>query len=166
MKGIKRVLVCVDMSDYSIMTIDCAVTLVRGLKAEIILLNVINTRDVDAVRTVSPYFPSDFSVDAYIEQIKGERQKKIREMIKEHFAVDQLQMSVQIEVGIPFEVILRAVDREKADLVVLANKGKSNLVGTLHGSNGERVFRHSPVPVLSVRTRERFSRNRQARGVR
>ena len=42
-------------------------------------------------------------------------------------------------------------EEEKVDLVVIASKGRSNLIGTLHGSNAENVFRRSLVPVLCVR---------------
>lgn len=160
MKDINKAMACVDLSDYSKMTVEHALALVRGLKAEILLFNVINSKDIEAVKTVSQYFPENENVENYIERVKVERHQKIQEMIGEHFPADKPQMSILIHVGIPFEAILRTIDKEKIDLVVIANKGKSNLVGTLHGSNGEKVFRHSPVPVLSVRTRERFSRNR------
>ncbi len=160
MKGIKRVMVCVDLSDYSIMTIEYALALVRGLKTEILLFHVINSRDVDAVRTVSPYFPGTLSAESYIERVKTERHREIKEMIEQHFFADKPQMSILMHVGTPFDAILKAIKTENIDLVIIANKGKSNLIGTLHGSNAEKVFRHSPVPVLSVRSRERFGRNR------
>ncbi len=160
MKDIKRVMACVDLSDYSKMTIEHALAVVRGLKTEILLFNVINSRDVDAVRTVSPFCPGSFTVESYIEKVTTERKRKILEMIDHYFPSHKLQMSILIQVGIPFETIIKAIEKEKIDLVVLGNKGKSNLAGTLHGSNGEKVFRHSPVPVVSARDREIFSRHR------
>ena len=160
MTDINKVMACVDFSEYSIMTIEHALALVQGLQAEILLFNVINRRDVDAVRTVTPYFPGNFTVEGYIERAKKERYDRLQEMIAEHFHTNKSQMRIRIEVGIPYETILKAIKEEEIDLVVIANKGKSNLIGTLHGSNAEKVFRHSPVPVLSARDRKRFSRNR------
>ena len=160
MKDIKKVMVCVDLSDYSKMTIELALAVVRGLKTDILLFNVINSRDVDAVKIVSPFCPGSFTVQSYIEKAKTERTRKLLEMIEQYFSSHRFQMSILIQVGIPFETIIKAIGNEKIDLVVLGNKGKSNLVGTLHGSNGEKVFRHSPVPVVSVRDREKFSRHR------
>ncbi len=160
MKEINRVMACVDLSDYSIMTIEYTLALVRGLKTEILLFHVINSRDVHAVRTVSPYFPGEFNEEIYIERARSERQQEIKEIIETHFPTDKPQMRILIQVGTPYDAILKAIVREKVDLVVIANKGKSNLIGTLHGSNAEKVFRHSPVPVLSARNRERFGRNR------
>ena len=156
MSEIKKVLACVDFSEYSKMTMEKAVEVVKGLPAEIILLNVINNRDLDAIRVVSPYFPGGFTVESFIEKASTERRQQIIEMIDQFFPDEKHRMRIVIHVGVPYEAILKAIDEEKIDLVVLASKGRSNLIGTLHGSNAEKVFRHSPVPVLSVRGRETF----------
>ena len=160
MKDINRVLACLDLSDYSKMIVEFALEIVKGLQSEILLLNVINDKDIDAVKTLIPHFPGGFSVEKYIERIKAERHNTIQEMIDRHFAEAKNQMKILIHVGIPFDAILRAIETENIDLVVIASKGKSNLIGTLHGSNAEKVFRHSPVPVLSVRSRDKFGQNR------
>lgn len=156
MKDINRVLTCVDLSDYSKMIVEYALDFVRGLNTEILLFNVVNEIDIDAANTLSPHFPGGFNVENYIERIKAERHMLITEMIDRHFKEEKLQMKILIHVGIPFEAILKAIETENIDLVVIASKGKSNLIGTLHGSNAEKVFRHSTVPVLSVRSREKF----------
>jgi nucleotide-binding universal stress UspA family protein len=148
------------MSDYSRMIIEYALEFVRGLNTEILLFNVINEIDIDAVNTLSPHFPGGFNVESYIERIKAERQRWIEEILERHFKEEKLQMKILIHVGIPFDAIIKAIETEKVDLVVIASKGKSNLIGTLHGSNAEKVFRHSPVPVLSVRSREKFGQHR------
>jgi len=160
MKNINRVLTCVDLSDYSKMIIEYALEFVRGLNTEILLFNVINEIDIDAVNTLSPHFPGGLNVESYIESIKAERHMLINEMIDRHFKEEKLQMKILIHVGIPYDAILKAIETEEVNLVVIASKGKSNLIGTLHGSNAEKVFRHSPVPVLSVRNREKFGQQR------
>lgn len=159
MKEINKVMACIDLSDYSKMTVEYTLAIVRGLKAEILLFNVINNRDIDSLETASPHFPKEFNVDSYIARVKAERHQLIQEMLDKHFLKDKERMKIVIHVGIPFDAILKAIERENIDLVVIASKGKSNLLGTLYGSNAEKVFRHSPVPVLSVRSRERFSRS-------
>lgn len=151
---------CVDLSDYSEMTIEHAVAAIRGLQSELLLLNVINSRDIEYLNDASAHYSGKFDVEKYIERVKTERHQEINEMIEKKFPADKAKMRILINIGIPFDAILKAIVTENVDLVVIASKGRSNLLGTLFGSNAEKVFRHSPVPVLSVRSRERFSRNR------
>lgn len=160
MKKIEKILACVDLSDYSKMTLDHAIALARGFMTEIVVFNVINVRDIDAVRTASQYYPEKIDVESYIKQAKEDRYRQIYEMLKDQYADDMTRMNIVIQVGIPFEAILRAIDSENADLVVIGNKGKGNVLGTLFGTNAEKVFRHSPIPVMSVRDRAQFSRHR------
>jgi nucleotide-binding universal stress UspA family protein len=54
-------------------------------------------------------------------------------------------------IGIPCEEILDVARTEKADLLVIGSKGKSNIAGLLFGSTAERILRNSRVPVLTVR---------------
>jgi nucleotide-binding universal stress UspA family protein len=159
MTKIQKALVCIDLSDYSKMTMDYALSVARGFMTELVLLNVINNRDVYAVTSVSLYYPEKFDVELYLKKVKADRRKQIREMMQEHFPSDMNQMNILIRVGVPFQEIIKVIEEEKIDLVILGNKGKGNLLGTLFGSNAEKVFRHSPVPVLSVRDRARFGRN-------
>ncbi|MFT5701776.1 MAG: nucleotide-binding universal stress UspA family protein [Desulforhopalus sp.] len=163
MKEIKKVMACVDLSDYTILTVKHALALVKGLDAEILLFNVVNNKDLDVMRLANPYLPGGISVESYVEQAKVSRRKKLQQMLADNFPDNKLKMTIKIRVGRPYEEILKAVDTENVDAVVLGNKGKSNLLGTLHGSNGEKVFRHSPVPVLSARNRELFVQNQKNR---
>ena len=60
-------------------------------------------------------------------------------------------MRIEIVEGVPFEEILKCIDVERVDLVIMGNKGRSNLASTLFGSTAEKVFKYSNVPVVSVR---------------
>ena len=82
----------------------------------------------------------------------------MKAIIKENFFDEKSRMSMKIDVGIPFESILKAVETEDIDLVVMANKGRGNISRVLFGSAAEKVFRHSPVPVVSVRDKNKLKR--------
>ena len=155
MNKIKKILACVDFSQYSLMTLEYAVELAKRFQTEIVVFNVINQRDINGIEMVSGYFPGYFSSEINAEDLVGKLKKdrlgKIKIMIKESFFNEKSMMSIKIDMGVPFECILKAVETEDIDLIVMANKGRGNISRVLFGSAAEKVFRHSPVPVISVR---------------
>ncbi len=60
----------------------------------------------------------------------------------------------RLEVGAPFEEIVKAAEEEHADMIVMGTHGRSGLNRLLLGSVAERVIRLAPCPVLTVRQRE------------
>ena len=158
MNKINKILACIDFSQYSLMTLEYAVELAKGTGKQIIVFNVINQQDLDSIERVRSYFTGKINVDDYVKEIRKDRQKKIKTMIKEKFFDEKSMMSLKIDTGIPFECILKAINEEEVDLVVMANKGRGNISKILFGSAAEKVFRHSPVPVVSVRDKNKFKR--------
>jgi nucleotide-binding universal stress UspA family protein len=156
MKKINTILACVDFSEYTRMTLESAVAIARGSQARIVAFNVINQRDVASVGMVSQYYPDRLNVDDYVRDVKKERHEKLNRLINSDLAEYKDKMTLIIDVGIPWESIIQAAGKNKADLIVMANKGRGNLSRVLFGSMAEKVFRHSPIPVVSVRDPETF----------
>lgn len=156
---IKKIIACVDLSEHSKETLSYALSLARGFEAEVVIFTVINSRDVEAVRKASQFYPNLINVENYVESIKNNRHEQIEKMLQVDFAPEKVKVSILVSVGVPFVEILEAIKREEIDMVVLGAKGRTNAVGPFFGSNAEKVFRHSPVPVVSVRNRERIDRN-------
>lgn len=159
MKKIARILTCLDFSDYSLETLEYAVALAPR-EAKIVVISVINSRDLAAVQSVRAHFPDPNIVEKFIEGNREARQEELRKMIDEHFREIADRFTSIISVGVPFEEILTTIERENIDLVVMGSKGRGNIARTLFGSNAEKVFRHSPVPVLSVRHGQHVGRKR------
>ncbi len=150
-KKIDKIMACVDFSDYTPMVLEYAVELAMDSKAEILVYNVINQRDVSMVGAVSKYAPDKISVQGYVDELVKDRQKVMAKMINDRFMDEKPRMHFQIDVGIPYQEILKKIDTEAIDLVVMANLGRGNIERMFFGSAAEKVFRHSPVPVVSVR---------------
>ncbi len=159
MKKIKKILACVDLSEYSTMTLEYACEIAKGTDAEILVLNVINEKDVYAVEMAARIYPVNEDLKTYVKQMTVIRNEDLRSLIKERFFEEKSRMTLKIEVGIPYETIIETAENENADLVVMANKGRGNLSKVLFGSAAEKVFRHCKVPVLSVRSKDKFTRN-------
>jgi nucleotide-binding universal stress UspA family protein len=105
---------------------------------------------------VSQYYPDRLDVETYVQDLKKERLEKLTQLIDSQFSDDKQRMTLNIEVGYPWESIVQAAKTHGADLIVMANKGRGNLARVLFGSAAEKVFRHSSVPVVSVRDPDTF----------
>ena len=158
MKEIKKILACVDLSEYSKLTMDYAVALAKSFMTDLTVLNVINIRDVEAIRTVSIHFPQEIDITNYVDRTKKERIHQLQAMIDKDFSADKKRIHTFIKTGHPFRTIMDIIEKEDFDLVVIGNKGRGNIAGTLFGHNAEKIIRHSKVPVLSVRENHKSNR--------
>jgi len=155
---IKKILACIDFSEYSLMTLEYAMEIAKGTGAEVVVFNVINQRDINSVEMVSNHYPDRIIAEEYVKDLKKYRLGKIKTIIKENFFDEKSMMSIKIDTGVSFECILEALETEDVDLIVMSNKGRGNISRVLFGSVAEKVFRHSLVPVISVRDKRKFKR--------
>ena len=152
MDSIKRILAAVDFSVYSSHILEYAAWVAEQTSAEIIAVSVINKRLMESVEKVfNDQHPGMFSRKKYLNDEISRRTKSLDELIKESVP-GHIKTSVVIVDGVPFEEIIAAVIHQKADLLVIAPKGRTNLPDRLFGTTSEKVFRHSPIPVLSLNT--------------
>lgn len=149
MDAINKVLVAVGFTEYTASLLNYAVRIAESLGAELIVANIINVRDVEAVGTIAAM---GYEVDSehYVSGVEKDRRQALNRMLeKNSFPADKLH--TVFKVGHPVEELLKIAVNEKADLMVMGIKGRSDLEHILMGSVAEKVFRRSPIPILSYR---------------
>jgi nucleotide-binding universal stress UspA family protein len=108
-----------------------------------------------ALHVVVPFTPvTDIppaGVAAYIspdELVSGAR-RQLTKMVEK--AVPQLdgRVDMKVEIGDPYQRIMQAA--RGMDVIVMSTAGRTGLSHLLIGSVTEKVVRHSPIPVLTLR---------------
>lgn len=102
--------------------------------------------DAAAARAAHPIFQSQAEASVCAD-LEDELRPDVQELAAEGFEVTS-----EIRFGTPAREILDFVNHESIDLVAMATHGRSGLSRLVLGSVAEAVLRHTPVPVLLVRS--------------
>ena len=150
---ISKIGVAIDFSGYSKDTLAYAVETANLTRARIVLINIINQKEMDAMeKAVNAEHPNQFDPAKFLGEEIDRRKMKLRTLIKGIPAMDDMPVKIRISHGAPHVEILEIVRRENADFLVFGPKGRTNFKEFLFGSVAEKLFRHSPMPVMSVRS--------------
>jgi len=151
--NISKIVVAIDFSSYSRSTLEYAVETATLTQARMVLVNIINQKQIDAMeKAVNADHPNRFDLGKFLSEEMDRRKMKLKTLIKGIPAMDDLPVKIRIGHGVPHVEILEAVKRENGDFLVFGPKGRTDLKGFLFGSVAEKLYRHSPVPVMSIRT--------------
>ncbi len=167
MKDIKTLMVALAFSKYAQETFDYAAILAQNLDADLFIASVINIKDVEAVRKITA-MGYDVDGEHYAQGIKDERKQQLKQILETSpYQSDQIR--IVFKIGHPIDELLRLIIEENVDMVVMGLKGRTDLEHVLVGSVAEKLFRKSPVPVVShrdkksaERLRRRFLRTKEA----
>jgi nucleotide-binding universal stress UspA family protein len=142
---LQRILVPLDFSPASRRAVRFAREWAGRFGSEIVLLHVIEPINAVAAFGPDPIVPL-LPMGELRDQARAEIEKIAREELPE-----PAKVSVQLRDGTPFDQIAIAARELGVDLIIIATHGRTGLAHVLMGSTAERVVRHAPCPVLTLR---------------
>lgn len=141
----KHILVPIDFSECSFLALDYAVALAREFKSKITLLHVVEP---------AVYQENYFGVTPPM----GETNQTLVEAGRERLASlanirsePGQQIEILVRIGRAHSEIADTGSAIGAELIVVGTHGLTGVAHLLMGSTAERVVRHAPCPVLTVR---------------
>lgn len=144
MKEIRKILFPCDLTENLSKILPYVLSISEKYNSMIYLLHVVQ----DLQRWGNVYIPHG-SMDTFQKEAL-EGAKKAMERVCE----DQLQgcpnFQKRLVSGDPVTEILKTIDAEDIDLVIMGTHGRKGLEHIIFGSVAENVVKQSPVPVLSV----------------
>lgn len=155
----KRVLCPVDLSEFSLQALRLAVNVAEASAATLDILHVIhNPFDEFYLTAITQSDPA--LIDAFADE--PQRRAKIMRVTEEHAEVllkqfcheivkHYAKVRYHIRQGDPFEAILDGTEDFLTDLVVLATHGRTGIKRLVIGNVAEKVVRHAPCPVLTLK---------------
>jgi nucleotide-binding universal stress UspA family protein len=121
MKTVNTIMVAVDFSDFSLPTARYAARLAEDVEANLLLVNVINQRDVDMLKRVAAEAPN-FSFETYLEEMRRDREEQFKALTGKIRCRPEA-VKTKICIGVPFAELLKVIEARQPDLLVMGVKG-------------------------------------------
>jgi nucleotide-binding universal stress UspA family protein len=142
---IEKVLFATDFSEGSAVALPYAVDMAKQYGAKLYLVHVV----YDVTKATGWYVPH-----VAIGEIYDEIEKSAKAEIKK-IDTDEMKSLKDVEhvilKGTPYEEIIRFVQDNGIDMIVLGTHGRKGIDRVLFGSTAEQILRNALCPVLSVR---------------
>src|SRR5215510_11311160 len=146
----RRILVTTDFSDGTPDALAYAFSVAQENESQLTLLHVLH--DVSA----------DLSGKYRDSLISGLR-RQLEDMVPAE-ARNWCDIMTRVETGVPYRIILRTIEDERPDLLVMNIHGKGMLDRALLGSTAERVVRAASCPVMMIPPMKKKLRRRARPG--
>ena len=141
----ERILVPVDFSEHSLKAFAKALEFGRAFGAELILVHIVEQIIYPGDWSYAPLAMSDFA---------AERREAVAARLKTLSAGSGVRTSEIVRLGRAWQEVVEIAKERRADLVIVATHGYTGLRHVLLGSVAEKIVRHAPCPVLTVRADE------------
>ncbi len=149
MNMIQNIMVAVDFSDHSLPAMRYAAKLAHDLNASLFLVNIFNERDARAIHSAV----ATYDISLYqrtIDQRIAERKSQLADLAIAAEATTYVKKEI-VRIDVPYQGLLRTIEEEKPDLLIMGTKGRGAFTDTIVGSCAQKMYRRSPIPLLSLR---------------
>lgn len=146
MISVRKILVTTDLSKESYSAIEYAAWIASKEKATITLLYC-----VDNLPSV-PYHTVDLTFDKFREELLQQEQKRLNKYSAPLVKKFKRKMKVVLVVGNASQTIISYAKEHKFDMIVMNTHGRTGIQHAVLGSIAEKVVRHAPCPVLTIRS--------------
>lgn len=145
----QHILVTTDFSQASYLALDAAALLAKNLGAKVTLLHVFDPAPFGAAAL--PMQPIDFVGNS--PEIVERIEKGLHELAETRMPeLKDIDIKI-VDHSSPAQGICEVAKRVGADLIIISTRGRTGLAHLLIGSVAERVVRHAPCPVLTLRSK-------------
>jgi len=148
MSDIRQILVPVDFSEHSREALDYAAELARPFGASLDVLHV-----WEAPAFVPPASLPDAGVAdlSLVELVKANAERSLDEFVTAATKRGVKVRRAEVQPGTPAHSIVDFAKSGGYDLIVIGTHGRTGIARAVIGSVAERVVRHAPCAVLTVR---------------
>jgi len=137
-----RILVPIDFSPHAKKALEYAVDLATKFGAEITLLHVLEQL----------VYPGEWLVampttSSFVPETRRALEEKLEGMMEDQ----SVKKKITVRMGRAWQEIVEFAKERGSDLIVMGTHGYTGVQHVLLGSVAEKVLRHAPCPVLSIR---------------
>jgi len=143
-KTFQKLLVPIDFSEHAERALDYAIAWGRQLRAQLVLLHVIQSIS-DAGFDMMSALPA-----AHLKVLENELTQHMKDYLQRVEDAGVEGDSV-IAYGTPYDKTIELVETRQIDLIVMGSHGRTGLSHLFLGSMAEKLVRLAPCPVLVVR---------------
>ncbi len=154
MEPIQKVLFPVDPAGLSARVVPQVIAMARQWNAEVHLLHVVST-----LTNYTVFYVPHPSLDTFEPQPQDQAKRHLEDFADEYFA-DYPHVKRVVARGDPAEEILKYIETEKVDLVIMGTHARKGLDRVLFGNVADEVARNSSVPVMIVNPLTRLYREK------
>jgi nucleotide-binding universal stress UspA family protein len=143
---IRSILVPIDFSEHSQKALRYALAFATQFDAEVTLVHIVEQMVYPGDWMYPPLAVTDFAT---------EKREQMIERLQALDAGSGVSTQHIVRLGRAWQEVIEIAREQKTDLIILATHGYTGLKHVLLGSVAEKIIRHAPCPVLSVRPEER-----------